>query len=143
MHELQCGHVLVDDGRVSLRRVRRGDLLDGGLERVHGLRGGNLPGLSRGLELRELPRGHVLGVGGVGVLELRGGHLPIRRRGVDLRGLRRRDSVKCGGRYRIDRVRDVRSRMVLVGIVERVHELRLGDVPVIERRDRLLGVLGG
>ena len=72
-----------------------------------------------------------------------GGHLPIRRRGVDLCGLRRRDSVKCGGRDRIDRVRDVCGRVVLVGVVERVLELRLGDVPVVKRRDRLLSVLGG
>jgi len=66
--QLRLRDVLVDGGFFIVRVVWRRDLLVGGLERVHGLRGGNLPGLSRGLELRELPRGHDLGVGGVGVL---------------------------------------------------------------------------
>ena len=47
--QLRLRDVLVGGGSFVVRVVWRRDLLVGGLERVHGLLCGNLPGLSRGL----------------------------------------------------------------------------------------------
>ena len=90
--------------------VRRGHLLDGGVERLHGMRSRDVPGLDGRVELRELLGGLVLGGRSVFLCELRGGHLPRRERVIRLRGLRRRDGVRKRGGVAIGSMFGVSSR---------------------------------
>ncbi len=110
---------------------------------MHGLCGRNVSGLFGGLGMLELRRGHLLGGRGVHVLELHGGHLSSRHRGVHLRGVRRRYCVFNAQRHVVVDMCALHGRRLLVGLGERVHELRLRDLPVGWRRVGLLGLLSG
>jgi hypothetical protein len=95
---LCSGQVRRKQRALELRGLLGRHRLGIGVERLHGVRGGYLPGVFGRVELRRLCRRDVFCFGRERVRLLPGGHVPDRDGRVGVHKLRRRIGIDRGGR---------------------------------------------